>query len=314
MKLVAGWTLLLFLIAVPAFPRAKQPAQTSWGYVASGPVEVYERTSFKKQPKLLLERGALVAVFETKKHGSKQWAQVLAVDPATLESVQGWLDASRIRTVPLEEFPTDQELLRELGGQYLQDFVAAHTEFARYLIHRSGGKTALVCFLGSAFLPQSRLQVFEPEQGHFRAGGYLEFPFAGLESGVTSIQVLDLAGGECLITHEPFHLLARNDGVNMVIRRIRGQAFQTLWKAPLQYSNLASFPPRMSILEPPEKNIGAPGTVTKATVEFQEHGGARVPVWKGAIEFHIVGRQEPVETRQIEKVCAWTGSAFAPVH
>jgi hypothetical protein len=312
MRLV-GWTLLFFLIALPAFPRAKQPVQTGWGYVASGTAEVYQRTSFNKHPELQLERGALVAIYRTKKHGGRPWAQVKAVDPANLQPTVGWMDAAAVQTLPLDAFPSDEQLLREMGGEYLQDFVAQHTEFARYWIHLSGGRTALVCFLGSAFLPQSRLQVFESEQSRFKAGTYLEFPFAGLKSGVTSIQVVDLAGGECLVTHEPFHLLLRDEGVNMVIRRIQGGNFQTLWKAPLEYSNLASFQPRINILMPAVKNIGAPGTVTKATVEFQEHGGARVPVWKGDIEFHIVGRESPVETRHVEKVCAWTGSGFEPV-
>lgn len=312
MKL-AGWILLFLLIPLPATPRSKQPVQTGWGYVAEGPAEIYERTSFKKHPKLQLERGALVEIFKTKKHDGKPWAQVTAVNPANLESTLGWMDASNLQTLPLDAFPTDQQLLDEMGGEYLKDFVAHHTEFARYLIHLSGGKTALVCFLGSAFLPQSRLQVFVPEQGHFRAGAHLEFPFAGLRSGITSIRVVNLAGGECLVTHEPFHLLLRHEGVNMVIRRIQGTKFQTLWKAPLENSNLAIFPPHINILEPPVKNIGTPGTVTQATVEFQEHDGVRVPVWKGAIEFHIMGRKSPVKTRHLEKVCAWTGSAFQPI-
>lgn len=314
MKHRAGWTLLILLAAVPGVARSKKPLQTSWGYVPSGPVVVYARPSAKNPGALRLGRGALVALFETKARNGGRWAEVGAVDPATLEPVQGWVDASLIQTFPLEAFPADAQLLEEMGGEYLQDFAAEHTEFARYLVKQGGGKVALVCFLGSASMPQARLQVFEPGPGKFRAGPHLEFPFSDLNSGVTSVEVRGLAGaGECLITREPFRFEPRNEGVNLVIRQIHGAALQTLWKAPLQFINLASFPPRIRILEPLEKNIGAPGTVTEATVDFQERSGVRVPVWKGTIEFHIQGREAPLQTRHVEKVCPWTGSEFAPV-
>src|SRR5208337_3654852 len=51
-----------------------------------------------------------------------------------------------------------------------------------------------------------------------------------------------------------------------------------------RFQNLSSFPSQLQILHPLEKNAGAPGTVTKAEVEFQPHGNMYIPVWKATVE------------------------------
>jgi hypothetical protein len=77
--------------------------------------------------------------------------------------------------------------------------------------------------------------------------------------------------------------------------------------------NLASFAPKLQILTPPERNIGAPGTVTKGNVEFRSRGRISEPLWKGKVEFFAFGREQPVETVTIEKLCPWDGMIFSPL-
>ena len=67
------------------------------------------------------------------------------------------------------------------------------------------------------------------------------------------------------------------------------------------------------VLQPPEANIGMPGTVTKGELEFRTRGRLTDLVWKGKVEFHVLGREEPVESVSIEKTCAWDGTKFAPL-
>ncbi len=237
------------------------------------------------------------------------------VDLDTLTPRMGWVDSSDIQNIPLDQFPTDIELLKQLDGEYLDDFVSSHIEVARFLVRQGGQESALACILGSPKLPHSRLQIFRRSQGKFAADIFSEFPFSEIKAGIIAMEVLDLVGdgNECLVTHEPFDLLQEVRGVNLVIRRIGGGQFEKLWEAPLEYRNLASFPPRLQILKPPDKNIGAPGTVTTGTVNFLGRGIVREPLWKGKIEFHAFGREEPVESVSFEKVCGWDGKKFAPL-
>ena len=67
------------------------------------------------------------------------------------------------------------------------------------------------------------------------------------------------------------------------------------------------------VAEPPEENIGAPGTVSRATIEFRERGSVSQPVWKGKVEFYVFGGEKPVQSVSIEKVCPWDGKKFAPL-
>lgn len=288
---------------------------TGWAHVVTGPVNVYPKRSEGKKVSTTLDSGALAPILETKLSGSKEWDKVRAVLPSTLEDVTGWVEASRIETLPPDRFPPDSDLLDAMGGKYLEDFTARHARLARYLVRRRGQEPALVCYVGSAFLPETRLQVFNHSDGKFTAGSYLEFPFSQLQTGVAQIQFRDLLGdGEDLfITHEPFSNTMETKGVKMVIRRLEDGKFKVLWEAPLELSNRTSYAPRQETLDPPEKNIGQPGTVTKATVDFRTAGHGSEPVWKGKISFYVVGREKPVQTLNVEKACPWNGKVFAPL-
>ena len=120
-------------------------------------------------------------------------------------------------------------------------------------------------------------------------------------------------GKECFITREPFRQGPGVVGMNMVIRRLEGRNFRTLWTAPLESRNLASFPPELQILHPLERNAGAPGTVTKAEVEFQQAGKNYIPVWKGRVEFFGVGQDRPINEVHVTKACEWNGFQFEPL-
>jgi len=293
----------------------KPPTPTGWGYAAKGSVDVRPKPSERKKPTLRLGRGGLVPIFELKQAAGRTWARVVAVDTASLTPQGGWIDASQIETLPIGQYPMDAELLKLLGGPYLDDFTAAHTAIARFLVRQGERESALVCFLGSPILPQARFQVFLPSRGKFTLGPYLEFPFADLKAAITSLEIRDLVGdgNECLVTRETFNLGPENEGVSLVIRRLEAGGLKTLWKAPVEFTNLASFPPKIQVLAPPEKNIGGAGTVTKGSVDFRPRGRASDLVWKGKVEFHVFGREQPVETIAVEKVCAWDGTKFAPL-
>lgn len=315
---------LLILLAIACFAQRSEarekektpPKPTSWGYAAAGPVEVRPKPRAGKRVLVRLGRGALVPVFESRQRGSLRWFRVRAVDPATLIPTMGWLDAGQVESLPFEDFPPDADLLKLLAGPYLDDFTAAHTALVRFLLRQGSRKPALVCFLGSPILPHARLQIFIRSQGEFVPGPFREFAFADMQAGIRRLEVRDLLGdaNECLITREPFSLGPENSGINFVIQQVAGNTFKTLWKIPIEWRNLGSFPPRIELLEPPERNIGAPGTLTRGEVEFRSRDGLSEPVWKGKVEFYAVGREQPVETVEIEKVCAWDGARFAPLH
>ncbi len=295
--------------------RAKEIKPTGWAYIRSEQVEARGGATDRRRALGHLGRGALVEVHESVVKGSASWRRVLFVDLETLKPVLGWVDSRDLESIPLDQFPTDSDLLKQLGGGYLDDFVKSHIEIARYLVRVGSQVPALVCFLASAVLPQSRLQVFLRSQGRFVPGAYLEFPHSEMKAAITAMEVLNLVGddNECLVTHEPFDFGPENRGINLVIRRVEDSQFKKLWEAPLEYRNLASFPPQLQILKPPERNLGIPGTIATGTVEFRGRGSLREPIWRGKIEFHAFGRDEALETLAVEKVCAWDGSKFAPL-
>lgn len=243
------------------------------------------------------------------------WAQVRVLDMAKLTPQVGWVESAQVTLLPPDRFPADGDLLRQLGGEYLDDFTAAHKEIVRFLVHQKHLDPALVCLISSPNLPFSRLVAFLPAQGRFVPGPSLEFPASEMEPGIIAAQVRDLLGdgNECLVSREPFRQGPETRGINLVIRRIEGGAFKTLWTAPLEFRNLGLYPPRPEILQPSEKNIGLPGTLAKGDVSFHQMGSAFEPVWKGKVEFYVVGRDQPVNSVTVEKACKWDGEKFKPL-
>jgi hypothetical protein len=291
------------------------PKPINWGFAAGGPVEVRKKASTGAKSIVRLERGALLPIIKLRQKGSSTWARVRAVNPATLTPSLGWVDASQIELLPADRFPSDADLLTALDGAYLDDFTAANTALARFVARRSGQEPLLVCLLGSPILPHSRFQVFLQQQGKLLPGPFREFAFADMQAGIIRMELRDLLGdgNDLVITREPFSLGLENEGVHLVIQRIEDDGLKTFWKAPLEFRNLASFPPQLKTLEPPERNIGRPGTVTRGPVEFRVRGRLSEPFWKGKVEFYAFGREKPVETLEIEKLCAWDGTGFTPL-
>lgn len=320
MKAKTLFSILLLIVWPPHLLSArdkgtKPPAPAGWAYVHRDPVEVRPGPSNTKRNLAHLGRGALVPVFEVRAKGNSSWARVRVVDLGTLTPRMGWVDSSQIEPLAADQFPLDADLLKQLGGEYLEDAVASQIALARFLLRQGRQDPALICFLGSPFVSHARLQIFRRSQAKFVPGAYLDLAFSEMQAGITSIEIRDLIGdgNECLVTREPFNLGPENRGVNLVIRRIEGDALKILWEGPVEFRNLASFPPRPQALQPLERNIGAAGTVTKATVDFRPRGSLSEPVWKGKVEFHAFNREEPLETITIEKVCPWDGAKFAPL-
>jgi len=313
----------LFVVAIaclvwisPVFAKERKPPEPiAWCLVTSDSVEVRPRPGARKKAVVRLKRGALVPVLEEKRSAGRVWTRVLALDPPKLVPQSGWVDSGHFRALPFSQFPPDAELLKMLGGPYLDDFTASHTAIARYVVARGPQEPALVCSIGSPILPLMRLQVFLPAQDKLTAGTYLEFPFMELQAAITSLEVRDLAGdgNECIITHEHFTMGPEHFGVNMVIRRIEAGALRVLWQAPVMYRNLASYPAKMQTASPPERNIGVAGTVTSGDVEFRPRGRVTDLVWKGKVEFYAVGREQPVGSLPIERTYVWDGARFAPL-
>ena len=259
--------------------------------------------------------GAIVPAFEAKPAGGREWVRIEAVDPAKPAPQMGWIDSTRVEALPLDEIPRDETILKLLGGAWLDDTTARNTAVARYRLRQGEKEPVLVCYLGGDMIGQTRLQILTRSQGQWVAGPYLEFPFADVQSAVTRIEIRDLLGdgNECIITREPFAVGPQNAGVHTVIRRLEKGELKILWKAPLEARNLASYPAMRRVLQPLEANIGMPGTVTKGELEFRARGRLTDLVWKGKVEFHVLGREEPVESVSIEKICAWDGTKFAPL-
>jgi hypothetical protein len=306
----------LLLPAGAAARGKKAEVPVGWGYASQGPIDVRPGLLNRMAPILRLGRGALVTILEEKSGESKSSLRVRAVNPATLETVTGWVEKSTIESQPWGDYPPDDELLKQLGGEYLQDFTTSNARIVRYVLRQGKQEPALVCFIGAQILPSARLQIFQKSGGKYVPGAYIDFPTSEMQFAITDLEVRDLMGdgNECLITHEPFRIQADDDGVNLVIRRLEVNELVTLWKAPIQFRNTASYLPHRQILAPPENNIGAAGTVTSGTVEYQTRGPMSEPVWKGKVDFLVVGRDEPIDSIKIEKACPWDGFKFTPLH
>ncbi len=236
-------------------------------------------------------------------------------DLATLNPVDGWVDSSQVEIVPLDRYPSDEEILRQLSIEQKNDFTTPQVAVSRWLVKQGDAGRALVCFVASFGLAASRLVAFLSDGGTFKLGPGLEFSFSEMKPGILSGEVRDLLGDgvECLITHEPFREGPATFGVNMVIRRLERGKFLSLWVAPLESQNLGFFPPQVQILRPLEKNAGAPGTVTKGEVEFQSRGKTYIPVWKATVEFFAVGQDKPIDSIKVTKACTWNGLEFEPL-
>jgi hypothetical protein len=264
---------------------------------------------------LVLRPGALVGLWKWQSKQRTRWAQIHVLNLENFKPVDGWIDTSLIEELPADKFPSDAELKRVLGGDFLDDYTASHTQITRFLVQQRNASPALVCFFTSPLVTSARLVAFLSVSGKLVPGRTLEFPAAEMNAGITSVEVRDLLGdgNECLITREPFRMGPETRGVNEVVRRIEGSQFQALWKAPIEFRSLDAYPPKLIVLQPPEKNIGQPGTVTRGEVTFRQDGDVYEALWKGKVEFHVVGREEAVESVPLEKVCPWNGESFSPL-
>jgi hypothetical protein len=287
----------------------------AWCYVHEGPLELVRKAGGRKTASLSLGRGMLAPVLKTESKNGRVRAMLRITDLATLNPVEGWVDSSKAEIIPLERFPSDAEVLRQVSIEPPDSSTGWSAAVARWLVKQGDSGTALVCFVAGFGQPVSRLVAFLPDGGKYVLGTLLEFPFSGMKPGIVSGEVRDLLGdgAECLITHEPFRAGPATFGVNIVIRRLDRGNFSTLWTAPLESQNLEFFPRETTILQPLEKNAGASGTVTKGEVEFQPHGKMYIPVWKATVEFFKVGQDKPIESVKVTKACPWTGSQFEPL-
>jgi hypothetical protein len=309
--------LLTCLSFVPATlgKEKETPKPTAWGYVRGQSAEARLQTPGNKPAVTRLGHGALVAVLDSDSKGSAGSVRIGVVEPATLNPQIGSVDPSQIEIMGLDKFPSDAELLQLVGGRFLEDLIAAGTRVVRFLIRQGDQPPALLCLLGGSDLPYTQLQVFLPSLGKLVAGPSLTFPTSEMQVGLAAVEVRDLLGdgNECFISREPFSFGLESGGANYLIRRIEDGGLKVLWKAPIEFRNLALFPPNPEVAKPPEENIGAPGTISRATIEFRTRGNVSQPVWKGKVELYVFGREKPVQSVSIEKVCPWDGKRFAPL-
>jgi len=309
-----GFLAIVGLIAVGVLPAKgsnnRQPI--AWCYVQQGPLELIHKAVGRRTTSLSLGRGTLAPILKTESKKGRSRSLLRVTDLTTLNPVEGWVDTGQAEVVPLDRFPSDEEILRQLSIERKSDFTTPQVGVGRWVVKQGDSGPALVCFVASIGLPTARLVAFLPERGSFKLGPSLEFSFSEMKPGIISGEVRDLLGDgvECLITHEPFREGPAAFGINMVIRRLEHGKFLSLWVAPLESRNLGFFPPQVQIRQPLERNAGAPGTVTKAEVEFQQRGNTIIPVWKATVEFFAVGQDKPLNSLKITKACAWNGSEF----
>jgi hypothetical protein len=312
-----GFILLATMLAAALLPAKEhnKDVPIAWCHIQAEQTEVARRAGGQGTFSLSLSRGTLAPVIKTRSSNGRNLALIRMTDLATLRPMEGWVDSSQTEIISLDRFPSDEALLRQLESEYQDEFIASRVAVVRWLIRQGDSGTALVCFIVSTTLPVARLVAFLPAQGTFIPGPSLDFPFSEMKPGIISGEVRDLLrdGNECFVTREPFRKGIATRGVNMVIRRLENGSFQSLWTAPIEFRSLDSFPSRLQILQPPEKNIGAPSTVTKGEVEFQQSANVQAPVWKGKVEFFTAGGGKPIQSVSVTKVCAWDGSRFAPL-
>lgn len=263
-----------------------------------------------------LARGLLVPVFRTKEKHGTTLARIGALNLETGNAELGWVEVNPSEVKPVESSPPDSELLRTLGAPYLDDFTAEHTDIARFLVRQAQGPMAMLCYVLTAPLSMAKIVIFVSDQGRLSPATEINIPISEMQAGVTSIEVRDLVGDgtDCVISKEHFREQAQTLGTILRIRKIVDGKFQDLWQAPIEYQNLSEFNSKLKILQPPEMNIGTPGTVTTGEVTFRASGKGQEPVWKGKVEFFAAGRDKALDSVSIEKACPWNGEGFAPLH
>ena len=308
-------TLTGALRTLPARESGPRGRPVAWCYVQKGPLEVVRRLAGRKTMSLSLGAGALVPVMKTESKNGRMRVLLRITELATMASVEGWADSSQAELLPIDRFPSDEEILRQLSFEPPSGSRGPGAAVVRWLVKQGDSGAALVCFVASSGLPESRLAAFLPSGGKYALGPEIEISFSDMNPGILSGEVRDLLGDgvECLITREPFRKGPEILGVNMVIRRLERGEFSTLWTAPLKSRNLGSFAREIQKLQPPEKNAGAPGTVTHAEVDFQARGKTYIPVWKATIDFFKVGQDKPLDSVKVSKACGWNGSKFEPI-
>jgi hypothetical protein len=291
-----------------------KPGPIKWCYAAKEGVEVHSKAGGSDKPVVKLTRGALLPAYATKKSGQMEWLQVVVVDPGLLTQRSGWVNPADVEVLDAAEFPHDDKLLALSGAPFVEDFAAENTAVARYLLRTKDAGSVLVCYFGTVVLPQTRLQVFIKVNGRFKIGTSFDFPFSEMKSAITSLEARDLVGdgNDFLVTREPFHAGPMNVGVDLVLRRMSGNQLNTVWKAPIEAKNFASYPPRLDIQDPVEANIGRPGTDTKGVIVFRPRGSLTDIAWKGEVNFHALGREKPLETIPLERLWSWDGVRFSP--
>jgi len=316
--------LLVVVVALPGAVAAKEKNQTQaphsptpigWLVLPPGSHNLsVPEPDFQKVSRNLAQ-GALLPVFKTKQKHGATLGQVGALNLETGSSEVGWVEINEADLKPLETYPSDSELLRLLGSPYLEDFIAAHTDIARFLVGQAQGPPTLLCYVYSAPLLMAKLVIFTPGHGKYLPGAALNILLSEMKAGITSLEVKDLVGdgSACVITKEPFREQAQTYGTTLRIRRIDSTQFQDLWVVPIDFHNLSQYGPKMQILQPPEQNIGAPGTVTTGEVTYRPSGKGLEPFWKGKVEFFVFGRDSAIDSVEIEKACPWDGQRFAPL-
>jgi hypothetical protein len=314
-------TLLVVGAFLPGAAAAKEkkptgpPAPIGWLNLQAGSRKLSVPEPDLQKASRNLARGALLPVFKTKEKHGAMFAQVRALNLDTGSSELGWVEINASDLKPPESYPLDSELLGLLGTPYLDDFTAEHTDIARFLVRQDQGPPALLCYVLTAPLSMAKLNIFTPHQGKYLPGEALNIPMSEIKPGITSLEIRDLVGdgSDCVITKEPFREQAQTYGDDLRIRKIADGNFQVLWQAPIEFHNLSQYSPKMQILQPPEQNIGAPGTVTTGAVTFRPSGKGQEPVWKGKVEFFVFGRDKAVDSVSIEKACPWDGREFTPL-
>ncbi len=291
------------------------PVPIGWVHLPAGTASFSVIGPSRRKVTHELPRGLELPVYKSEEKHGTTLAQVKALNFKTGTMETGWVQVKPSDIQPVSAYPLDSDLLKTLGAPYLDDFTAGHTNIVRYLVRQPHGSPALLCYLLTAPLSLAKLVIFTSQQGKLLPGGMLNFVVGEMQPGITSLEVRDLVGdgSDCVISKEPFREQAETYGANIVIRKIADGHFSTLWKAPTEYHNLSEYSPKMQILQPPEKNIGAPGTVTKGEVTYRAQGSGQEPVWKGKVDFFVLGREKPLDTVNIEKACAWDGMKFEPL-
>jgi hypothetical protein len=313
--------LLVGALLVPWTVSGKERKQTGpaapigWLYLEGGSRSLSVPEPDLQKATRTVPRGALLPVFKTKEKHGATFAQVAALNLKAGILELGWVEITSSELKPRESYPLDSELKESLGGAYLEDFASEHTDIARFLVRQSTGPPVLLCYVVTMPRSTAKLVIFTQSQGKYSPTVASSIPLTEMQAGITSFEVRDLVGNgsDCVITKEPFREQANTYGTNLRIRKVVNGQLQVVWQAPIEFRNLSQYSPKLQILQPPELNIGTPGSVTTGEVTFHPSSKGHEVVWKGKIEFFVFGRDRAVNAVDIEKVCPWNGKEFLPL-